>query len=150
MTRARRSGEPVFVPRRFSPLRILWNSRMWVSVALLLLGYVLTVHTDTAPLYAKTIAFTGGAAIGLWRLRDTQSMRRAARAGEVRQAVVTHHESSRWTSDGLPLVRMVWSDVTGSKGHSRLGRPHDFPVPKTKIIVYADPRSGRTWWEDNL
>jgi hypothetical protein len=150
MSRARVSPDQAFVVRRFSPLRIVWTSRMWIALVLLALGYVLTFHTETTPFYAKAMAFAGGAIIGFWRLRDTQSMWRAARKGEVRQAVVTRHDTSKWTSNGLPLVRMVWSDATGATGCSRSGHSHTFPEAKSKIIVYADPRTGRTWWEDDL
>ena len=92
----------------------------------------------------------GGALVGVWRLSDTVSMWRAARSGEIRQAVVTGRDSSNWMSNGAPLVRIIWSDATGVSGRSRLGHAHHFPAPGTRIIVYADPRTGRTWWEEEL
>jgi hypothetical protein len=150
MNRQRQTPEAAFVPRRFSPLRILWKSRMWIALALLALGYLLTFHTETTPAYPKVIAFIGGALVGVWRLSDTVSMWRAARSGEIRQAVVTGRDSSNWMSNGAPLVRIIWSDATGVSGRSRLGHAHHFPAPGTRIIVYADPRTGRTWWEEEL
>lgn len=150
MSRPKRATVPAFVARRFALLRLLWASRMWVALALLAFAYVLTFETQTTPLYPKILSFVGGVGFGVWRLPDTLSMWRAARAGEIRQAVVTSKSPSLWYSNGVPLMRMVWRDASGASGQSRLGHAHRFPGPNTKIIVYADPKTGRTWWEDEL
>lgn len=139
-----------FVRRPFNPLRVLWFSRMWIALALLALASVLTFVAEGTPLYAKVILFGGGTIMGALRARDTVSMWRAARSGEVRQAVVTGHSETNWRSDGFPLRRLNWQDAVGAKGHWGPARADTLPHAGTRIIVYADPVSGRSWWEDKL
>lgn len=139
-----------FVRRPFSPLRVLWFSRMWIALALLALGYGLTFHVNGTPLYATVILLGGGALYGAWRWRDTASMWRAARWGEVRQATVSGFSDTHWHTQGFTLKRMHWSDAVGAKGSIGPARRDRFPAAGTRIIVYADPKTGRTWWEDRL
>lgn len=139
-----------FVRRPFNPLRVLWFSRMWVALALLGLACLLTFWAADTPLYAKVILFGGGMIIAGLRWRGMASMWRAARSGEVRQAVVTSHSETDWRSNGFPLRRMNWQDAIGAPGSWGPARGDTLPRTGTKIIVYADPRTGRTWWEDKL
>lgn len=140
----------VLVRRSFSPLRVLWYSRMWIALALLALACLLTFVAAGTPLFATVILFGGGAIMAGLRWRDTASMWRAARRGEVRQAVVTGHEATRWHSGGFFLRRLTWQDAVGARGHWGPARGDTLPDKGTRIIVYADPVTGRTWWEDRL
>lgn len=139
-----------FVRRPFNPLRVLWYSRMWIALALLVLAWLLTFVAEGTPLYAKVILWGGGTIMAALRWRDTASMWRAARGGEVRQAVVTGLESTRWYSNGVFLCRLTWQDAVGARGHWGPVRFDTLPGKGTRIIVYADPLTGRTWWEDRL
>lgn len=145
-----KARDRVFVRKPFSPFRILWFSTMWLPLVLLALGYVLTFHASGTPAYATVILFGAGAILLALRWRDTWSMWRAARSGEVRQARVSHFSNSRWHSDGFPLTRMHWSDALGTAGQTPAARRDRFPARGTTIIVYVDPATGRTWWEDRL
>ena len=148
--RAANARDRAFVRKPFSPFRILWFSKIWLPLVLLMLGYFLTFHAAGTPAYATVILFGGGAIILVLLWRDTRSMWRAARSGEVRQARVSHFSNSRWHSDGLPLTRMHWSDAHGKAGQTPASRRDRFPATGTTIIVYVDPTTGQTWWEDRL
>ena len=139
-----------FVRKPFSAFRVLWYSKMWLPLVLLVLGYVLKFHAAGTPIYATVILFGAGAILLALRWRDTRSMWRAARSGEVRQARVSHFSNSRWHSDGFPLQRMHWSDALGVAGKTPATRRDRFPATGATIIVYVDPATGRTWWEDRL
>ena len=77
-------------------------------------------------------------------------MLRAATIGEVRQAKVLRHEDTGVSSQNIGLVRMVWQDATGTAGKSRTQPPGYFPTSSTTIVVYCDPKTGKTWWEQAL
>lgn len=150
MTRRKRPAETAFVRRQFSPLRILWISRIWVALVLLAFGLALTLWQTSAPPYARFGPLIAGLTIGLWRWPAAASMWRAARFGEVRQASVTGFRQSIVESNGITLVRMTWTDASGIPGNGRLVQRDRLPASGSRIIVYADPKTGRTWWEDDL
>lgn len=70
---------------------------------------------------------------------------RALRRGEVREARVTGHE----TMDGR-IWRMVWIDAADETGRSMEGAQGDMRPVGSVIVVYADPVTGATWWEEDL
>ncbi|MFN6979449.1 MAG: hypothetical protein ACK4OP_15060, partial [Gemmobacter sp.] len=70
---------------------------------------------------------------------------RALRTGEAREARVTGHE----TADGQTW-RMAWIDAAGQAGRSMGGPPEGLRPVGTIIVVYADPVTGSTWWDEDL
>jgi hypothetical protein len=89
----------------------------------------------------------GWAGLGLWR---AGSAVRATRRGEVREARVTSHARAG-RRRGAPR-RLAWSDARGVRGQSRPradGALDPWPVGSV-IVVYADPLTGRGWWEEDL
>ncbi len=89
----------------------------------------------------------GWAGFGVWR---AGSAVRAARQGEVREARVTAHARAG-RRRGAPR-RLSWCDARGRRGQSRPrpeGGLEPWPVGSV-VVVYADPLTGRGWWEEDL
>jgi hypothetical protein len=99
-------------------------------------------------------AAMGAAALGLTAraLRRAASLIRAARRGEVREARVTDHARTGTTINKVRQYRLAWTDATGAEGRSML-HPLDrlAPWPPGSVaVVYADPRTGDTFWEEDI
>jgi hypothetical protein len=89
----------------------------------------------------------GWAGFGAWR---AASAVRAARGGEVREARVTAHARAG-RRRGAPR-RLAWRDARGQRGQSRPRSEsalEPWPVGSV-VVVYADPLTGRGWWEEDL
>ncbi len=139
-----------FTPRRVSIWRALWRSRAWIAAPLAVF-LIWTFQTDAfVPVYVKTFAAVGAAGVLVWRGPMALSMWRAGSRGDVRQARVTGRRTSAVTSNGVDLELLQWTDAIGQAGESRPSPPDRLPPAGSRIIVYADPSTGRTWWEEDL
>ena len=93
---------------------------------------------------------TGG--YGWWLWQRMGAMIRAVRKGEKRSARVLGMVRSNAQKDDEPLMHLHWIDSAGQEGHS-LKYPAEtlYPWPRdSEITVYADPRTGQTFWEEDL
>ena len=68
----------------------------------------------------------------------------------MRQARIERHDPTNWSSNGVTLTRLVWTDARGETGRSRAVTADRLPKVGTTIIVYEEPRTGRDWWEDEF
>lgn len=139
-----------FIPRRVSPLRATWRSRVWIGLALLGLQLWSLATAAYVPAYVQIIAGGAGLGILLWRGPMAASMWRAASRGEVRQAKVTGWRETAMSSNSIRLRCVTWRDAAGATGESRPALPDRLPQAGQKIIVYVDPLDGRGWWEEDL
>jgi hypothetical protein len=86
------------------------------------------------------------------RGRMLLSVRRAVVSGEAREARVTANDVTNTRINREVQHRIAWIDARGNTGRSGLigaGRAAAFPVGSV-VVVWADPRTGRTWWQDEL
>lgn len=88
--------------------------------------------------------------LGLWLARRKGSLIRAVRDGEVREALVIHHEPSSITVNNRRLMLAVWRDALGETGKTSAARDETLPAIGSTIVVYVDPRTGRGWWEGDF
>ncbi len=95
-----------------------------------------------------------GASVGVggWMWRRKQSVLRAARHGEVRQARVTGLRRTNVQKNKRPMHVLQWVDASGDHGESRMGPQEGFaPYPEgSVIVVYVDPQTGQGWWEEDF
>jgi len=82
---------------------------------------------------------TGLQVLGAWR---------AATQGEVREALVSGRGFA--LSGPRGAVHITWTDAAGTEGRSLPGDGDLLPANGEVIVVYADPATGRSWWEEDL
>lgn len=77
---------------------------------------------------------------------------RAALRGEVREARVTAHLDTNVRINRQPRYKLQWRDARGETGSGGLLPASALQaLPLGSVIrVYADPKTGRTWWEEDL
>ena len=93
---------------------------------------------------------TGG--YGWWLWQRVGAMIRAARQGEKRNARVLGMIDSKARQNDTPLMQLHWIDDAYQEGHS-LKYPADALAPwprDSEITVYADPKTGQTFWEEDI
>ena len=77
---------------------------------------------------------------------------RAALRGELREAHVTAHLDTNVRVNRQPRYKLQWRDARGETGDGGLLSAEALQAwPVGSVIrVYADPKTGRTWWEEDL
>ncbi len=112
-------------------------------------GPMVALPAGAVPMAGLWIVTGGLAWAGFGAMRATSALR-AARRGEVREArVIAHARAGR--RRGAPR-RLAWRDARGQRGESRPrpeGALDHLPVGSV-VVVYADPLTGRGWWEEDL
>ena len=90
--------------------------------------------------------------VAVWMWQRKQSVLRAARQGEVRQARVTGLRRTNVTKNNHPMYVLQWVDAAGDGGVSRMRAQGDFAdhPEGSVIVVYVDPKTGRSWWEEDF
>lgn len=86
------------------------------------------------------------------QLRKVRSVHRAVTYGEAREARVTDNGPTNVRVNRAPLHRLAWVDARGATGTSATmpaRRAMSFPAG-TVITVWEDPRTGRTWWQEDI
>lgn len=89
---------------------------------------------------------------GWWLWRRTSAVLRAVRQGEKRSARVLGLIHSKAYQNDKPLMQLHWIDSANHEGSSlRYFEDTLAPWPKgSEITVYADPKTGQTFWEEDL
>ena len=82
--------------------------------------------------------------------RDLPSARRAQQSTRRQTAFVQTHQYTGTKLGDIHLHRMIWTDEQGRPGRSRARKPGDLPAIGKTIVLRADPRTGRLWWEGDL
>ena len=100
------------------------------------------------------LALVGAGGLGLFFGGRAVPLMRALSRGQVRRAEVIAHvaKPSRRKDTGGRYGKVRWRDETGAEGESGWVPMLDVashPVG-CRITVLVDPRSGRTWWEEEL
>lgn len=108
--------------------------------------------TETAGL--GLLALMGAGGLGLFFGARAVPLMRALARGQVRRAeVIVHVEKPRRRKKtGGRYGKLRWRDETGAEGESGWVPMLDVashPVG-SRITVLVDPRSGRSWWEEEL
>lgn len=99
------------------------------------------------------LSVAGAVGLGIWIFIKSGPLFRALKFGQVRQAEVTEHVSkTQRGKSGGRYGRLRWRDEAGQEGISGVVPMLDVvshPVG-SRIRVVVDPRSGRTYWEEEL
>lgn len=135
-----------------------------LMLPLLLLGLALAISGAPDPTSPTATGTSGrelalplalaGLAVAAWLLRHLPSQARALAAGIEIKAKVTRSEgvSVKVRNGAASLAPMEWRDAEGVSGKAlrrATSRPWNPPINRT-IVLLADPRSNRRWWEGDL
>lgn len=89
---------------------------------------------------------------GTWGWARLSSVRRALLHGELREARITEVRELPLRVNRIARYHLSWVDAAGQRGQS-LTAPPDlakrFRV-KSRITVYVDPTTERSWWRFQL
>ena len=116
-----------------------------------------TVEGENATSSTVLALLSGACVIGaiaylFYAIKRSASLFRAAVSGEVREARVEGIRDTGVTVNKVRQFALQWVDAVGQTGES-LGHPGDrldtWPVGSI-ILVYADPKTGATWWEEDI